>query len=43
MKRLRGEEEERIIWEGRDIGKHLKMIMKLMIELIDDNKKDNKR
>ena len=36
MKRLRGEEEEMI-------GKHLKMIMKLMIELIDDNNKDNKQ
>ena len=28
-------------WEGKDIGKHLKKIMKLSIELIGDNDKDN--
>ena len=43
MKGSRGEQEERIIWEGKDIGKHLKKIMKLSIELIGDNDKDNKQ
>ena len=29
------------MWEGKNIGKHLKKIMKLSIELIGDNDKDN--